>query len=513
MRRAGGVVSFGCVVVGAAVVVGAVDVVLGSVVVDSAISVARVSGTVSSVVEDEEEEEEVTALAGAVSVTRSAKIADATRADAFGAGAVSSVSATGVGVAEESLDGENAAKPTTATSATISNPAYASGIRGLTMLRGLAVTSSRYGLRPDGWLRTLSSHVRVSAIAGNGNPLHGSFWKGECIDGRRRQRSIADTDCGFAWRTSMVRYLSLMRRFGTLLAVVMLMLIPAFAADAQSPDCAAVYPDASWTVVSPGGVLVAASGLEEGVAARFGREIAIVTDWLETEIGEVDVTICLIGETSSFDRGRYEVGSQQFHTISDLDSSVIAMNTEGQVGLVAPAMAFAMSQHALYQNNDREYFPQPIADTISHWYRGRIIERLPYYHHEQRGANLFETEAQLDWTSGAQESFRSWDPIRNESSIGAFVEYAVEHHGPGVLLTTDNATWQAIESDWRTDLRIELTGSAEESTGWIGGAVLVIAVIVIGVIMATIGIIRKRRRRPRPDSGDPIPGFFVDSGV
>ena len=71
------------------------------------------------------------AACSSVSITRTASTADAIRADAGGAAARSVVGAP-VSFAEVFGEGENAANPTTATSATIRRLAYVRGIRGLT---------------------------------------------------------------------------------------------------------------------------------------------------------------------------------------------------------------------------------------------------------------------------------------------------------------------------------------------------------------------------------------------
>lgn len=133
MVRAGGVVSFGCVVV-----VGALEVVDdgGSVVgaLDEEVEtscVSEASTSASDVVVAGDSLVVVETTRGLVSEIRSARIAEATRADRF-AGSLSSAVETAAVEVSPPPAGENAANPTTATRATIRRPAYASGIRGLT---------------------------------------------------------------------------------------------------------------------------------------------------------------------------------------------------------------------------------------------------------------------------------------------------------------------------------------------------------------------------------------------
>ncbi|MCB1246167.1 MAG: hypothetical protein KDB69_02750 [Acidimicrobiia bacterium] len=304
----------------------------------------------------------------------------------------------------------------------------------------------------------------------------------------------------------MLRITSFLLMVGIVLVGVAL---PAVAA---TPSCGDLYPEARWDVVDDGPVRIEVSDMTKGLAARFDDEIGMATGWIVDEVGPVELTICLVDEASAFDRDRYRNGSEQFHVVSDLDRRFVAMDTRRQTKFVAPAMAFAVSQHALFQNNGGP-FPEPLASTIGYWYRARTIEQLPYDRRTQRGANLFSTDARIEWTAGSQEPVRAWDPERNESSIGAFIDYVVDRHGPSVMLDTTPQTWADLEAEWRTSMRIDLTGSANPTTGWRVGAAMVVGVVVIGSLMAGVGIYRKHRRRDHPETPEPIPGFFVDSGA
>jgi hypothetical protein len=279
-------------------------------------------------------------------------------------------------------------------------------------------------------------------------------------------------------------------------------------AQAATPRCGELFGETTWDIVEDGAVRIETSSVSPAVAARYRNEISIVTGWVTDEVGPVEVTICLVDETSGFDRDRFRNGSQLFHAVSDLKERYIAMDTRRQVNLVGPAMAFAIPQHALFQNNGEEAFPVPLADAIAYWYRARLVERLPYYERQQRGANLFETESRIDWTEGGQPMFRSWDPDGNDGSIGAFIDFAVKLRGSEILLETDGDVWKGLESDWRRQLRIDLTGSDSPSTGWRGGALMVVVVVVVGTVMAGYGIYRSRRKTQRPETPQAIPGFF-----
>jgi hypothetical protein len=126
-------------------------------------------------------------------------------------------------------------------------------------------------------------------------------------------------------------------------------------------------------------------------------------------------------------------------------------------------------------------------------------------------SNLFDTEARIDWTAGEQEIFRTWNPERNFRSIGDFVDFAARTRGMDILLVTDGAAWAEIEGNWRTALRVELTGRSTPTTGWKIGIAIIVTILVTGIAVVTISVVQHRRRKKRPPTEAPIPGFFVDN--
>ena len=55
-------------------------------------------------------------------------------------------------------------------------------------------------------------------------------------------------------------------------------------------------------------------------------------------------------------------------------------------------------------------------------------------------------------------------------------------------------------------------GTDEPTTTWRAGLAIAIGVVVLAVIAATLGFISKQREKHRPDTPEPIPGFFEGSG-
>ncbi|RLE15882.1 MAG: hypothetical protein DRJ28_02965, partial [Actinobacteria bacterium] len=68
--------------------------------------------------------------------------------------------------------------------------------------------------------------------------------------------------------------------------------------------------------------------------------------------------------------------------------------------------------------------------------------------------------------------------------------------------------WSQIEGEWRTALRNDLRGSDTDSTGWIGGVALTVISVIVALIAIVLGLWAKHRKRARPQTPSPIPGFF-----
>jgi hypothetical protein len=281
-------------------------------------------------------------------------------------------------------------------------------------------------------------------------------------------------------------------------------------ASAAPTDCAVRFPEAEWTTLREGPVSVEATGMTPELSGRFNDEIAIAHGWIADEIGPFSTTVCLVAGESNFDAARFESGSRRLHAYSDLPERLFVLNTE-RFGFVAPASAFALSQHALWQNNGDQPFPEPIAGAIGHWYRARILDRLEQYHRDVMFGNLFDTEASIDWTSSSQKPVQSWDPETNFAPIGDFVDFAVATYGTDVLLETSGARWAEIEGQWRVGLRNDLRGRDTDTTGWIGGVAITAMSILIALVAITIGLVAKYRKKERLPTPSPIPGFFSET--
>lgn len=268
-----------------------------------------------------------------------------------------------------------------------------------------------------------------------------------------------------------------------------------------------VATDREWVVVRSGPVTVEATGLTPALATRFRDEIALIDAWITEDIGPYTATVCLVSNESSISFPGYESGALRLHAHSDLPERLIVVNVH-RVGFVAPASAYALAQHALWQHNGDSAFPVPIAKAIGQWYRARILDRLDQYHQDQMSLNLFNTGSVVDWTSSAQRPVQDWNPEFNFASIGVFVDFAVASYGAEVLLETDGARWSEIEGEWRVALRNDLRGRDTDTTGWIGGGAVVVGSLLVAAAAITLGLASKYRRKRRAQTPAPIPGFF-----
>ncbi|MGI9667787.1 MAG: hypothetical protein ACR2N2_11960 [Acidimicrobiia bacterium] len=299
-------------------------------------------------------------------------------------------------------------------------------------------------------------------------------------------------------------------RLLVVLALVGALGIIASPVSAAAGSCADRFPETSWVEVSSGAVSVEATGVRPGFADRFNREVKLVEGWLNDDIGPFSATVCLVDNESAFDTSPYVQGSQRLHARMEMDDGLLLLSTQ-RIGLVGPAVAFGLTHHALWQHGQEGGHPEPLSSVIGQWYRARILDRLELYHRDVMVENFFDTEAVIDWTESSQPAVRDWDPEQNFQAVGDFIDFAVAQYGTEVLLETDGERWSEIEGEWRTALRVDLTGRTTPTTEWIVGITLVVVALVVATSAAALGIWSKRRKRRRAPTASPIPGFFSDS--
>ena len=280
-------------------------------------------------------------------------------------------------------------------------------------------------------------------------------------------------------------------------------------ADAALPSCAERFPEAQWRQEIGGAVSLESSGMSQPLADRFARDVRLVTSWIRDEIGSFEATVCLVGEDSSFDATRWETESRRFHARMEMEENLLAIKTD-RAGFVAPASAWGLAHHALWQHGVEGGNPEPISSVIAHWYRARILDRLDQYHRDVMVDNFFDTEAVIVWASDKQPPVLDWDPENNFRAIGDFIDFAVTQYGNEVLLESDGDRWSEIEAEWRVALRADLTGRTTPTRDWIVGVSIALLIVLVALGAAAAGVWSKRRRRARPPTADAIPGFFSE---
>jgi hypothetical protein len=302
---------------------------------------------------------------------------------------------------------------------------------------------------------------------------------------------------------------------------LLVLLVASFLAVGLSPDsaagqtqsrCAVLFPEAAWTSVPGASVDFAVSEVPAGQVTRFRDEVASIASAVGGEIGTlVDAAVCIVGTGSAFDASRYVTGVNRFHAVVDGDQGVVVLSSENP-GNIRRAAAFGIPHLALWQQSNGRGWPEPLASTIAQWYRARSLDRMAQYRVEATGADFsadplsgglvnfgldFSTDARIEWTEFTQAPVLVWDPERNESPIGYFIEYTVSEEGAEVLLDTEAEAWTDREVRWRTSLVQDLTGRTTPTTGWIVGVAVALAAVTVASVFAIHGFLSKRRRSTR----------------
>jgi len=294
-------------------------------------------------------------------------------------------------------------------------------------------------------------------------------------------------------------------------------------------SCSQRFPQAEWVLVSDGDVAVYATGVPDAMAERFGREIAISSDWITDDIGPFEAVVCLVGDDAAYIGDQFASGSIGFHAHMDLEDRLLVLETERPL-FVGPAAAYGLTHHALWQSNGDEAFPEPLASVVAQWYRARVLERLDQYHHDAKIMNFFDTESAvnwfrsdisvenifdadtaINWTASAQLPIHNWIPEGNFTAVGDFVNFAVSEYGSEILLETRGDVWSRIEGEWKAALRADLTGRDTPTTDWVFGVAIAIAIVGVAVVAIGLGLYSKHRKKERVATPPPMPGFFSEN--
>gem|GEM_PF-2524676 len=312
-----------------------------------------------------------------------------------------------------------------------------------------------------------------------------------------------------------------------LLAACLLVLVAAVPATAGDEGlCAERFPEVDWVHLDAP-VDVYAAGVPEGHAERFVREITGAVDEIVDHYGELTATVCLFENDSGFDRTRFVSGSDRLHAILFPDDDLLVLSTEN-VGLTGEAAAYGLAQLAMWQYSDGAGFPEPQASTLAQYFRSEVRDREVYDHAEAKASNFFGPDVVTPWSTAVQANPLIWDPSVGRSSFGGkkgpaadaqsaasthmadLVRYGMRTIGDDVFTNTDPVMWTELEAEWRNALTVELMGTDQPTTGWRPGLAVAVGIVVGALLAFTLGYISKRRGKRRPETPEPIPGFFDD---
>ena len=315
----------------------------------------------------------------------------------------------------------------------------------------------------------------------------------------------------------------------TLLAATVLALVVASPATAQEGGaCTERFPEVDWIRVEAP-VDVYAGAVPAGHSARYADEISGAVEQISSYYGDFDATVCLFDRASGLDTSPYVSGSNRLHAMLFTDEAVLVIATEN-VGLTGSAAAFGLAQIAMWQFTGGAGFPEPQASTISQFFQSEVRNRAVMDHAEAKAANFYGPEVVTEWSAGTQQVLMMWDPSlgRSAANLGPtgpaaaaaspasthtadLIRFGMTEIGDEFLVVPDAAVWTDLEAQWRDALTVELMGTDEPTTTWRAGLAIAIGVVVLAMAAAALGFISKRRGQRRPETPEPIPGFFDDS--
>ncbi len=305
------------------------------------------------------------------------------------------------------------------------------------------------------------------------------------------------------------------------------LLVFGFAAPAAGAEagCTERFPEADWVRLDTS-VDVYAAGVPVGHAGRYTGEIDGAVAQINEHFGPFEATVCLFDPDSGLDQSRFVSGSNRLHAILLADEGLLVLSTEN-VGLTGSAAAFGLAHLAMWQYSDGAGFPEPQASTIAQYFRSEVRDRAIYDHAEAKSANFFGPGVVTPWSAETQQNPLMWDPGRGRSAgFGAgydpvatasaassthmadLVRFGFAEEEGGFITNPDPAVWTDLEARWRNTLTIELMGTDQPTTTWKGGLAIAIGIVLVAMIAVALGLISKRRGRNRPETEDPIPGFF-----
>lgn len=307
------------------------------------------------------------------------------------------------------------------------------------------------------------------------------------------------------------------------MAVLAIGLLPAPAGAAEQSRCAEMFPDVDWVVqptTGPTGLETA--GLNQSTSDRFAAAVDRIAGLIESEIGYLDgSTVCLTSPELAGAFSEYVVPGQRLHGGVFTGEQLLVISAV-EPRMIDDSIAFGLPQLALWRLSEdlglENGYPDPLGTTIAHWYLARETGRLDRYRSELVIALFLDdpnpeerTAADaIDWVGDTKPYPSFFDPQFLGSQMGVFIEYAVEQDGTSVLRKTDQATWAALEKQWRIWIRDQYPRG---SFGMWWGVVILVFFIALAIVFAWLTRRQRRRAAARRPTPPPDESLFTSPAV
>lgn len=277
--------------------------------------------------------------------------------------------------------------------------------------------------------------------------------------------------------------------FGLLLLATVLLAVPV-GAQVDGGRCAEAFPDSEFDHSTTAATVdVYGSGVPEGILDRYGRDFAVLVDWVNAEMGglEEGVVVCMFEDRLPLDA--QAIGWPEGQLLR-----AVAFGEEGMVVLsnwlpqhVPDAGYNGLLHVAQYQVSDGSY-PEPFGNEVKGWYRNRLDRSVEVVHNflVRQSSGLAEPLPSNPgiWVSGRMFDPILWNPEFGWGGGGDFANYAVANAGTDLLADPTAADLDTLDEEWKQQLFDESGAIPGGTKGWITGLVISVGIVVLGILMA-----------------------------
>ncbi len=273
-------------------------------------------------------------------------------------------------------------------------------------------------------------------------------------------------------------------------------------AAAAFADCGAQFPEEEWVLVGETDLLtVSSAGLSDAAGLRFADEAGATARLLEADFGTLPpLELCVFGPDVRLDPEGLAPRGQQLHAVVFAEEGTIYVGGL-QASLFDEAHSFGLAYATLWglaRRHGLDSYPEPLATVIGQWYMSRVAGKVDLHHSQMRSGAFFRDPSgggveTTDWTADRQPPIYVWNPQFQESPVGDLIGFAVETHGPEVLLDTDSARWSEIEQEWQAALREEALQGSGSGNAWLIGLAVVVGFVSLAILLAWLN--RRSRRK------------------